>query len=74
MMRKISDNLWTSRAEATLERRGRQKAIEALRHEKKKRKHSRKLIEQFRAEEGSRAILFSPKKVRAALELQTQRE
>jgi hypothetical protein len=37
-------------------------------------KRGRKLIEQFRAEEGSRAILFSPKKVRAALELQAQRE
>jgi hypothetical protein len=35
---------------------------------------TRKLIEQFRAEEGSGAILFSPKKVRAALELQAQRE
>jgi hypothetical protein len=31
-------------------------------------------MEQFRAEEGSEAILFSPKKVRAALELQAQRE
>jgi hypothetical protein len=74
MMKKLSDDLQTSRAEATLERLGRQKAIEALRHEKKKRKRGRKLMEQFRAEEGSGAILFSPKKVRAALELQAQRE
>jgi hypothetical protein len=39
-----------------------------------KRKRGRKLMEQFRAEEGSGAILFSPKKVRAALELQEQRK
>jgi len=32
------------------------------------------LIEQLRAKEGSGAILFSPGKVRAALELQGQRE
>jgi hypothetical protein len=74
MMKRLSDDLQTSRAEASLERLGRQKAIEALRHEKKKRKRGRKLMEQFRAEEGSGAILFSPKKVRAALELQEQRE
>jgi hypothetical protein len=74
MMKRLSDDLQTSRAEATLERLGRQKAIEALRHEKKKRKRGRKLMEQFRAEEGSGTILFSPKKVRAALELQEQRE
>jgi hypothetical protein len=41
--------------------------LAAYRTSKKKRKRGRKLIEQFRAEEGSGAILFSPKKVRAAL-------
>jgi hypothetical protein len=74
MMKRLSDDLQTSRAEAALERLGEQKAIKALRHEKNKRKRGRKLMEQFRAEEGSGAILFSPKKVRAALELQAQRE
>lgn len=74
MMKRLSNDLQTSKAEATLERLGRQKATEALRHEQKKRKRGRKLMEQFRAEEGSGAILFSPKKVRAALELQEQRE
>jgi hypothetical protein len=74
MMKRLSDDLQTSRAEASLERLGRQKAIEALRHEKKRRKRGRKLMEQSKAEEGSGAILFSPKKVRAALELQEQRE
>jgi hypothetical protein len=74
MIKRLSDDLQRSRAEATLERLGKQKAVEALRHEKKKRKRGKKLMEQFRAEEGSGAIIFSPGKVRAALELQEQRE
>jgi hypothetical protein len=74
VIKRLSDDLHSSRAELVLERLAKQKAIEALRHEKKKRKRGRKLIEQFRAEEGSGAILFSPGKVRAALELQEQRE
>jgi hypothetical protein len=69
VIKRLSDDLHSSRAELVLERLAKQKATEALRHEKKKRKRSRKLIEQFRAEEGSGAILFSPSKVRAALEL-----
>lgn len=74
VIKRLSDDLQKSRAEATLERLGKQQAMEALRHEKKKRKRGKKLIEQFRADEGSGAILFSPSKVRAALELQDQRE
>jgi hypothetical protein len=74
IIKRLSDDLQRSRAEATLERLGKQKAIEALRHEKKKRKRGKKLMEQFRAEEGSGAIIFSPGKVRAALELQERRE
>jgi hypothetical protein len=67
MMKRLSNDLQTSRAEATLERLGRQQAIKALRHEneKKKRKRGRKLMEHLKAEAGSGAILFSPKKVRA---------
>jgi len=42
--------------------------MEAFKHEKKKRKRGEKLVEQFRSEEGSGAILCSPGKVRAALE------
>lgn len=60
MMKRLSDDLQSSKAEATLERLGRKRAIEALRHEKKKRERGKKLMEQFRAEEGSGAILFSP--------------
>lgn len=74
VIKKLSNDLQSSKAEATLERLGKQQAIEALRHEKKKRKRGKKLIEQLRADEGYGAILFSPSKVRAALELQDQRE
>jgi hypothetical protein len=48
--------------------------MEALRHEKKKRKRGKKLIEQFRADEGSESILLGPGKVKAALEPQDRRE
>ncbi|KAF4547146.1 Hypothetical protein D9617_57g029040 [Elsinoe fawcettii] len=74
VIKRLSDDLQKSRAKATLERLGKQQAMEALRHEKKKRKRGKKLIEQFRADEGSGAILFSPGKVRAAFELQDRRE
>ncbi|KAI7722808.1 hypothetical protein KC353_g180 [Hortaea werneckii] len=74
VIKRLSDDLQKSRAEATLEKLGRQQAIEALRHEKKRRKRGKKLIEQFRAEEGSGSILFSPGKVKAAVELQDRRE
>lgn len=74
MIKRLSDDLHSSRAELLLERLANQKATEALRHEKKKRKRGKKLMEQFRAQEGSGAILFSPGKVRAALELKEQRE
>ncbi|KAF4547221.1 Hypothetical protein D9617_52g060420 [Elsinoe fawcettii] len=74
VIKRLSDDLQKSKAEATLERLGKQQAMEALRHEKKKRKRGKKLIEHFRADEGSGAILFSPSKVRAALELQDRRE
>lgn len=74
LINRLTDAVQSSRAEATLPRLGRQKAIEALRHETKKRKRGRKLIEQFRTEEGSEASPFSPNKVGATFELQEQRE
>ena len=73
VIKRLSDDLQKSRAEATLEKLGRQQAMGALRHEKKRRKRGKKLIEQFRAEEGSGSILFSPSKVKAAVELQDRR-
>ncbi|KAF4547143.1 Hypothetical protein D9617_57g029010 [Elsinoe fawcettii] len=66
---RLSSDLDKSRAETVLERIDKEKAIEALGHEKK-RKRGKKLIEEFRAEEGSGAILFSPGKIRSILELQ----
>ena len=74
IIKRLSDDLQKSKTEAILERVGKQQAMEALRHEKKKRKRGKKLIEQFRADEGSGSILFSPGKVKAALELQDRRE
>jgi hypothetical protein len=74
VIKRLSDDLQKGKAEATLEKVGKQQAMEALRHEKKKRKRGKKLVEQFRAEEGSGSILFSPGKVKAALELQDRRE
>jgi hypothetical protein len=45
LIKRLSDDLQRSRAEATLEKVGKQQAMEALRHEKKKGKRDRKLIE-----------------------------
>ncbi|KAF4547231.1 Hypothetical protein D9617_51g088950 [Elsinoe fawcettii] len=74
VIKRLSDDLQKSKTEATLERLGKQQAMEALRHEKKRRKGEKKLSEQFRAEEGSGTVFFSPGKVTAALELQDRRE
>lgn len=73
IIKRLSNDLHSSRAELVLERLANQKTTEALRHQKKKMKRGKKLMEQFRAQEGSGAILFSPGKVRAALELQEHR-
>lgn len=73
-IKRLSDDLLSTKAKLALEELSKHKLTEALRHEKKKRKRGKKLIEQFRAQEGTGAILFSPQKVQAALELQEQRE
>ncbi|KAF4546991.1 Hypothetical protein D9617_75g011870 [Elsinoe fawcettii] len=74
IIKRLSLDLHKSRAEAVLEKIDKEKAIEALGHEKKKMKRGKKLIEEFRAEEGSGAILFSPGKIRSILELQDRRQ
>ncbi|KAF4546975.1 Hypothetical protein D9617_80g101430 [Elsinoe fawcettii] len=74
IIRRLSSDLHKSRAETVLERIDKGKAIEALGHEKKKRERGKKWIEDFRAEEGSSAILFSPGKIGSNLELQDRRE
>ncbi|KAK5006208.1 hypothetical protein LTR28_006768, partial [Elasticomyces elasticus] len=48
--------------------------IEALNNEKKKRKRSKLFTEEFRAEEGSGAIFFSPSKVKKARDVQDAKE
>ena len=73
IIKKLSDDLHSSRAELVLERLAKQKTKEALRHQKKKVQHGKKLMEQFRAQEGSGTILFSPGKARAALDFQEHR-
>lgn len=73
IIKRLSDDLHSSQAELALERLAKQKTKEALRHQKKKVQRGKMLMEQFRAQEGSGAILFSPGKVRAALELQEHR-
>jgi hypothetical protein len=74
IIKRLSNDLHSSRAGLVLERLANQKTTEALRHQKKKKmKRGKKLMEQFRAQEGSGAISFSPGKVRAALELQERR-
>jgi ribosomal protein L25 (general stress protein Ctc) len=45
-----------------------------LEHEKKRRKKGKKLMEEFRAQEGASAILFSPSKAQKAIELKERRE
>jgi len=74
VLKTLTNELESTKAQATIERLRKEKAMEALRHEQKKRKRGKKLMEQFRAQEGSGALLFSPGKVRAAFELQEQRD
>lgn len=46
----------------------------ALRHERKRRKRAKVLMEEFRASEGSGALFMSPTKIHRARELQMRRE
>ena len=71
--KKLTEDLQKSKAEVLIQRAAKQNAIQALRDEKKKKRRKKKLIEQFRADEGTGALLFSPSKVKAALELQEQK-
>ena len=47
---------------------------QALYNEKKRRRRGKALFEEFRAQEGQGATFFSPAKIQAAKDLQTQRE
>jgi hypothetical protein len=46
----------------------------AIYHEKKRRKRGKKLVEEFRAQEGGGGIFFTPQKIQAMRELEAQRE
>lgn len=62
VIEKLNGDLPKNRAETTRKEASKQGAMDALRHEKKKRKCGKKLIEQYRAEQGSESILLSPGK------------
>ncbi|KXL43476.1 MAG: hypothetical protein FE78DRAFT_542546, partial [Acidomyces sp. 'richmondensis'] len=68
-----TDKLLGTKAQLTLAQ-FKKKAVEALRATQRKRMRSKKLIDEFRASEGSGAILFSPSKVMKLLDLQKTRE
>ena len=74
MLSNLTNELLSTKAQLTLAKLEKKKAVEALRVAQKKHKHSRKLIEEFRASKGSGAVLFSPSKLRKLLDLQTSRE
>jgi hypothetical protein len=70
----LTEEVLSTRAELTLARIEKRRAIEALHQEKKRRKKGMKLMEEFRAQEGANATLFSPSKVQKAIELKELRE
>lgn len=74
IIKRLDNDLQKSKTETTCKKVVKQKTMEALRHEKRKGKRGRKLVEQSRSDESSGSILFSSSKVKAALELQDQRE
>jgi hypothetical protein len=73
-MTQLTEEVLSTRAELTLARIEERRASEALHQEKKRRKKGKKLMEEFRAQEGASAILFSPSKVQKAIELKERRE
>jgi hypothetical protein len=68
-MTQLTEDVLNTRAELTLARIEERKATEALHQEKKRRKRGKKPLEEFRAREGTSAVLFSPSKVQNAKEL-----
>jgi ribosomal protein L25 (general stress protein Ctc) len=73
-MTQLTKEVLSTRAELTLARIEKRRANEALHQENKRRKKGKKLMEEFRAQEGASAILFSPGKVQKAVELKGRRE
>jgi hypothetical protein len=73
-MTQLTEEALSTRAELTLARIEQRQANEALHQDKKRRKKGKKLMEEFRAQEGASAILSSPGKVQKAVELKERRE
>jgi ribosomal protein L25 (general stress protein Ctc) len=73
-MTQLTEEVLSTGSELTLARIEKRRATEALHQEKKRRKKGKKLMEEFRAQEGASAILFSPGKVQKAIELKERRE
>ncbi|KXL48709.1 hypothetical protein M433DRAFT_2806 [Acidomyces richmondensis BFW] len=74
LLSKLTEELLSTKAQLTLAKIEKKKVFEALRTAQKSHKRGKKLIEEFRASEGSGAIVFSPTKVRKLLNLQKARE
>jgi len=73
-MAQLTEEVLSTKAKLTLARIEKRRAIGALHHEKKRRKKGMKLMEEFKAQEGTSAVLFSPGKVQKAIELKERRE
>jgi len=74
LLSKLTDELLSTKTQLALAKLEKKKAVEALRATQRKHKRGKKLIDEFRASEGSGAILFSPSNVRKLLDLQKTRE
>jgi hypothetical protein len=73
LLSKISNKLISKKAKNKILIIKNKKAIGALRHAKKQKTRSKKLIEEFRSRKQTTAIIFSPSKVKKCLKLEASR-
>jgi hypothetical protein len=74
LLSRLTDELLSTKAQLTLAKFEKKKALDALRAVQKKQKRGKKLIEEFRVSEDCGTVVFSPSKVRKLLDLQKARE
>ena len=74
LLSKLTGELLSTKAQLTLAKLEKKKALDALRAVQKKQKRGKKLMEEFRASEDCGAVVFSPSKVRKLLDLHKARE
>jgi len=74
LLSRLTDELLSTKAQLTIAKLEKKKALDALRAVQKKQRRGKKLIEEFRASEDCGAVVFSPSKVRKLLDLQKARE